>query len=434
MRKIFFAIMIFLPLICFAQRIRIAGNISLADSSKSYRIQVGSYRNTANAERAFGSLQNAGLSPVYENYLDYKRVVLTRIDIKYLPLLLDVIYSAGFSEVWISEEAAASGITIAVSGSGAVNEITESGDKTPLAVVQTIPSFIGAGSTSGTNSYQANAPLVFFFNDKIYTGSIKDNIDVSVEGKMVDGNVVINEGANGYAVLTFTPNEPFPAGKEISVTLKKELSDGSGNQMQNDIHVSYITEQGSETSFSRDNFGFESGSSGVVFSGDGAVSTAKGDLVPFEGSYYAAASTGDRIVSDTGMAIGSTSSQIQLGPIQEAFSTLGFYYNFISAEFNEYVGSEFDDTAMVTINGPKGTYNEIITSVNRIRTDNTRLNNYTRMPDEGDSYAGHTGWQYKVIENIDVGVPAEIIFTVTDVGDSYYSSILAVDALELWTP
>jgi hypothetical protein len=35
------------------------------------------------------------------------------------------------------------------------------------------------------------------------------------------------------------------------------------------------------------------------------------------------------------------------------------------------------------------------------------------------------------MENIDVGTPAYIIFSVTDVGDSSLSSILAVDALEM---
>jgi hypothetical protein len=86
---------------------------------------------------------------------------------------------------------------------------------------------------------------------------------------------------------------------------------------------------------------------------------------------------------------------------------------------------------MFTIYGPKGTHSEIITSVNRVKYDNTRFENYPGMPDTGDDYAGHTGWQRYRIENVDVGSPAYIIFTVTDVGDDIFSSILAVDALEI---
>jgi len=336
----------------------------------------------------------------------------------------DMVWGLVSSEEIFKTMLRSSKVSIIVKGTGAVTEI-DSSVTGPLLIVQTIPSFSG----SGENTYQANAPVVFFFNNKIYLDSVQGNIDVAVDGRTINGIAVINEGANGYAVLTFTPNEPFPVGKEISITMKKELQNSGGNPMQRDINLSYITEKGSDTNFS-DNLGFESGSKGVVFTGDGAIGTAKGSLVPYEGSHFAAISTGEYIVS-MGAAINSRSSQIELGPIQEPFSTLGFYYDFISAEFNEYVGSVFDDTAMVTIYGPKGTYTEIITSVNMVRFKNTQFSNYPRMPDQGDSYSGHTGWLYHRIENIDVGTPAYIIFTVTDVGDSAYSSILAVDALEL---
>jgi len=413
----------------FAQTIKTIGMIPSSNSDKLYTIQVGAFRETANAERAFNRLRNAGLNPAYENNSTLRRVVLAGIEARNVPHILNIIHNAGFSEVWIRPDRISSNYSIITSGNGAVSVINDFNDHAPLEIVQTIPSF--NDRESAANTYQSNAPVIFFFNDKIYLSSIEENIDITADGKPVDGTITINEGANGYAVLTLTPNAPLPTGRNISVVVKKEIQDDGGNPMQNQISLSYIAEQGSETNFVNTNFGFESGNNGIVFTGDGVVSTARGDLVPFEGEHCAAVSTGEQIVSSNGAAIGSSTSQILLGPIQQPFSSITFHYNFISAEFNEYVGSEFDDNAMITIYGPKGTHTEIITSVNRVRQNNTRFADYPRMPDSGDSYAGHTGWQRYNIENINVGYPAYIIFTVTDVGDDIYSSILAIDSLEL---
>jgi len=344
-----------------------------------------------------------------------------------VPYIVNIMYYTGFYEVWIREDKTSSDFTVISSGNGAVNVINDLADKEPLTIVQTIPSF--ANGESDANAYQSNAPIVFFFNDKIYQNSIKDNIIITVDDMPVDGTITINEGSSGYAVLTLTPANPLPVGGKIAVAVKKGMQDDGGNQMQNEINFSYVAEQGSQSNFDN-NLGFESGENGIAFTGDGAVGAAQGALVPFEGSRYTAISTGAGIVSDK-TAINSRSSQILLGPIQRPFTSLAFHYNFISAEFNEYVGSRYDDNAMITIYGPRGTHTEIITSVNKVRHSNTGFGNYPKMPDGGDAYTGHTGWQRYQIENINVGYPAYIIFTVTDVGDSRLSSILAVDALEM---
>jgi len=430
MKTILIAIMIFFSTVCFAQTIKIVGKIPPSNSTKLYIIQVGSYKAAANAEKAFNKLRSSGLNPVYENYSEYRRVVLSGISAKNIPHLLNIIRNAGLNEVWIKEEKISSVFTINTIGQGAVTEINDFADREPLAIVQTIPSFNDNDSGNNRKSYQSNAPIVLFFNDKIHLGSIAKNINITVDNKPIDGTININEGVNGYAVLTFTPKYPLPAGKNVSVTVKKGLQDDGGNQMLNELKLSYIAEKGSDENFVN-NFGFESGSKGIVFTGDGAICTARGDLKPFEGNHYVAISSGERIVSDNGVAIGSRSSQIQLGPIQQAFSSFVFHYDFISAEFNDYVGSKYDDNAIVTIYGPKGSYSEIITSVNKIGNKNIRFKDYSRMPDDGDSYAGHTGWQRYSMEKINVGVPAYIIFTVTDVSDKILSSILAIDALEL---
>lgn len=333
-------------------------------------------------------------------------------------------------------------------GNGAVTSITDTEDSEALEIVQTIPSFSNilpatkalnqrerqygyvSAQTRAANDgvFPANLPIMFFFNDKILLSSIVDNLIIVADGTEVKGTVVINEGANGYAILTFTPWKEFKVNKSISATIKKGIQDDGGNEMLADLVLSYTTNQPGTGNFDN-NKGFENGEEGVAVLGDGSVLSGKtGDLTPQSGNCFAAISSGDQLVSAHGYAIGEASSLLILGPINKEISTLSFYYDFISAEFDDYVDSEFDDCAMITVSGPKGAYSAFITSVNTIRFDN-QVFTYPGMPDDGDEKAGHIGWTQKTMNIPSIGVPAYITFTVTDVSDHILSSILAVDNL-----
>jgi len=401
------------------------------DENALYTVQAGAFLDARNADAAFGALRSAGLSPARESSGNFTRIVMLDVRARDLAPLLGTIYGAGFRDVWLRApggSAALSGqrFNITNLGGAAVSEIVRSNSRTPLAIVQTVPSF-GAGATDRT--YSANAPVMFFFNDKIYLNSIAGNIEVTANGQPIGGNIVVNEGANGFAILSFTPAGELSPGMEVSIVVKKEIQSANGNPMLADVRLSFVTEQGSQTEFVG-NYGFELGEVGVVFTGDGAVREAIGPLEPYEGLRYAAISTGNRLLSGAS-AINGRTSQIIVGPIPQAFSRLSFWYDFISSEFNDYIGSKFDDTATVTVLGPRGSHTEIITSVNIVGLDNMPFVGFPRIPDAGDRYAGHTGWLNFTLEDLDVGSPAYIIFTVTDVGDDVLSSILAIDEIEL---
>ncbi len=336
---------------------------------------------------------------------------------------------------------------IITNGNGAVSAITTEGnDNRPLKIVQTIPSFTGMTATTpvresrGTKypetrntpalgTFPANLPIIFFFDDKIYLNSVVNNIQIIVDGKQIFGTIIINEGANGYAILTFTPYQEFNVNSSIEVTVKKGLQDKNGNEMDEDFSLIYQISPKGEGEFSGNN-GFESGSKGVLFIGDGSIMSGNhGSLIPQEGNKFAAISSGDNLVSPNGNAVGGATSTMILGPINKDFTSLTFYYDFVSAEFNDFVGSIFDDVAMITIYGPKGSHSEFITSVNTVRENNQPFTGFPNMPDNGDSYAGHTGWVQRKIDFSQVGTPAYITFIVTDVSDHILSSILAVDNL-----
>ena len=175
------------------------------------------------------------------------------------------------------------------------------------------------------------------------------------------------------------------------------------------------------------NGSFESDTAGVAFIGDGNISTGTGDIQPQHQSKFGIITSGEQLVSG-GSAIGGESSMMILGPINSNLSSLSFHYDFASAEFNDYVNSQFDDVAMVTVTGPNGSYSTMLTSVNIVNfAGNTPCNNCGGLPDGGDGYAGHTGWTAKTINFAAVGSPAYVVFTVTDVGDQVLSSVLAVD-------
>ena len=308
---------------------------------------------------------------------------------------------------------------IIVNNGGGVTSANDNSDGESLDIAQAVPSESG-------ETYSKNIPILFFFNDKILLSSLVDNFEVTQNGKTIGGTITLNEGANGYAILTFTPKNKFSNNADIEITIDQALEDDGGNNLYSDFTISFETEEGSTSSFDS-NKGFEDGVDGTFFMGDGAVlSGGTGCAAAQSGSNYAAITTGEAIVSSE-YSIGSASSLMVLGPINKDLSSFSFYYNFISSEFNEYVDSEFDDSVIITIYGPEGAHSEFLTSVNTIGYANSACSNFTGMPDVGDSYAGHIGWQSKSLNFSGVGSPAFVVFTVTDVSDAAYSSVLTID-------
>ncbi|WP_309640567.1 Ig-like domain-containing protein [Flavobacterium sp.] len=306
-------------------------------------------------------------------------------------------------------------------GGGGVNSITDTADTQSLGIAQAIPSV-------SNEIYPANMPILFFFNDKILLSSItQDSFVVKENNTKVSGTISINEAANGFAIFTFTPKNKFAADADIEITLTTELKDDSGTGLDSDQVISYRTASTTDNSFDG-NGGFETGIAGVNFIGDGNVlSGAHGCINPFEGNNFASITSGNQLIS-SGTAIGEASSIMIIGPINANITSINFNYNFLSAEFQEFVGSEYDDSFMAIVYGANGAHSEFVTSVNTIgKAGNTSCDGFIGMPDTGDGYAGSTGWLSKSINFSSVGDEVYIAFIVTDVSDQVYSSVVSVD-------
>lgn len=306
-------------------------------------------------------------------------------------------------------------------GSAGVTSVTDTDDASALRIAQAIPSVSG-------RTYPANMPIVFFLDDKILLSSITtESFIVKENGIAVGGVISINAASNGFAIFTFTPKHAFKPAAGISVTLTTALKDDGGNGFEQEVTYTYTTASVLPLSF-EDNGGFENGFDGVNFIGDGNIMNgAQGCMNPFDGSHFAAITSGSQLVSgDT--AIGEASSVMIVGPVTNAVSSMTFHYNFLSAEFQEWVGSLYDDSFVVIVYGDDGAHTELINSVNLIgESGNTQCTGFPGMPDTGDDYYGATGWMSKTLNFPSVGANAHVIFIATDVTDLIYSTVVGID-------
>ncbi|SCY41043.1 Ig-like domain-containing protein [Flavobacterium caeni] len=306
-------------------------------------------------------------------------------------------------------------------GNGGVTTVSDEADAASLQIAQAIPSVSG-------RVYPSNMPIVFFLDDKILLSSITTESFIVKENNVAKGGTIsVNEASNGFAIFTFTPKHAFKPNAAIDIILTTDLKDDGGNGFDQQVSYNYTTSALQPASFDT-NGGFENGADGVNFIGDGNIMTSpQGCMAPFEGSNFGAISTGDHLISADD-AIGGASSVMIVGPIAEPVSSITFNYNFLSAEFQEYVGSVYDDSFVVIVYGDDGAYTEMVNSVNLIGLDgNTQCTGFPGMADAGDEYYGATGWLNKTMSFPSVGANAHVIFIATDVTDQIFSTIVGVD-------
>jgi len=75
-----------------------------AYAEKTYRVQVGAFKEIRYAEETYKRLKNAGFNPEYEKYGDFYRVVLSGLKQDDLAFVSERLSRAGFREVVLREE------------------------------------------------------------------------------------------------------------------------------------------------------------------------------------------------------------------------------------------------------------------------------------------------------------------------------------------
>lgn len=158
--------------------------------------------------------------------------------------------------------------------------------------------------------------------------------------------------------------------------------------------------------------------------GDVRLLALLGEIEPYD-SRMAFISTGVGSLSESSFG-GIQGSSMKQTFHNTDYTNLQFYYNFISEEPMEYVGSQFDDKFIVRISDSNG----ILLISETLETVNSSswypVNNIDF--ESGDSTVFYTLWK---VANIDISKyqnqDIQIEFLVCDVGDSQYDSAVVID-------
>jgi subtilisin family serine protease len=177
------------------------------------------------------------------------------------------------------------------------------------------------------------------------------------------------------------------------------------------------------------NAGFESGGlNGWATTGTVDVVTRLGGIRPRQGDRMVSISSGP----DNAVTTSTMSKRFTIDPavLDDDSLIIRFDYNYLSEEFDEFVGTQFNDTFTAQITLPNGTVLPVaFESVNTtVFTPVTGIN----FPG-GDSTVGQSGWTPARIE-----VPASSLagassfnLTVADQGDAIFDSVTLIDDIEV---
>lgn len=172
---------------------------------------------------------------------------------------------------------------------------------------------------------------------------------------------------------------------------------------------------------------FEEGNlNGFITDGDGRVITQLSYIEPYNGYYMGIISTG----------LGYTEAQ---GSISQTFClpdnpdlTLSFNWNFLSEEFMEYVGSQYQDYFKVLLVDQNGTEHTLFSkSIDEIAAGYELTHVSPEIVfDRGDVYG--TGWLNLQLDlSAYAGQHVTLIFAASDIGDSIYDTAILLDNITI---
>ena len=315
------------------------------------------------------------------------------------------------------------------------NFVADKTDTVAPKVLNTIPA-------AGTTATEPGAPVVMYFDDIIDPSTISDtSLQVTstttstpsmraVTTTVVYGTVSVTKSANGSAaIVMFTAFGNFPSNSTIKIVVTKGgILDKGGNSLSADNTISFTT--GTATTTTASVLDFESGTTGIAFSGCGSIVTMpKWGIPVMTGTHAAAISTGYSSDISSVNPISDQYSTMTTGsiavPSGKTKVTLDYY--FVSDEFKEYLGSKYDDNATFTVSGSGGSRNIVLNSVNNWNT--TALSATLVQVTALSSSWWRGPLTTKSIDITGLGSNISISLTVSDVGDKSLDTILLFDNL-----
>ncbi len=281
---------------------------------------------------------------------------------------------------------------------------------------------------SVTHNYISNLSGTFP-NSIIYNGSCEGSKTAFL------GNAFAAKGAKAYLAFSKIVGAGFAKAKclEYFQSMAVDLDDNvdafiSGQTDPDYEHATFTMSGNDDLHYSYDliNGDFEFGNiNGWTRSGDGRAITQLAGIMPTQETFMGIISTGLGYSEASG-------SLAQPFLVPQAVSTLGLKWNFISEEFMEWVGSQYQDYltfALVDEGGTEHTlFHETIDSFVGYGLDNVSPPVYF---DHGGCYG--TGWRTFTSDITAYrGQIVRLILRIGDVGDSAYDSACLLDEVSIY--
>jgi hypothetical protein len=282
----------------------------------------------------------------------------------------------------------------------------------------------------GKSKWVAKPGYITAYNDNfpnsiVYNGSCESAFNNTMS------NAFLNKGANTYFGFDQTVKSWFD--RDMANDLfPKLINEGKttgeafvAGQHDNNTPPAYFVMHGNnETKFASDfvNGGFEEGNlTGWNVYGDGRVISQLSYLGPVNGSYMGIISTGLGYTEETG-------SIYQNFCAPENVTKLKVNWNFLSEEFLEYVGSQFQDYFTIKIidenRGETVFFHKTIDDIHAEYA--LSLVSPDIVFDVGGVYG--TGWQYNEYDiSAFAGQSITVVFACGDAGDSIYDTVILLD-------
>lgn len=296
------------------------------------------------------------------------------------------------------------------------------------------------GTSVKADVYAVRYPYVSDLAGKFPNAVILNNSCESTMNSDLE-NAFIGKGAKTYFGYSKIVSSRFCVEMADSLTrrLAKELKNTgesfiAGNDPYDTHNAAFQLKGANDVHYSEDliNGDFEFGKlDGWTKAGDGRVISKLGTQSPTQGNFMGIISTGLGFTETTG-------SIFQTFRVRDNQTTLTLKWNFLSEEFLEYIGSQYQDYFEIIIRRTDGTQEVLLRkTIDQIAADfgATKENAGNLIPvspaivfDKGDVYM--TGWQSASF-NISQykGQRVTLIIAAGDVGDSIYDTAILLDEI-----
>jgi len=310
-----------------------------------------------------------------------------------------------------------------------VNNIT---DTSAFSVIHTTPK-------NNSNNVARKSTVFIYFSDEINPDTVSDeSFEIYENDKRIYGIYGGMLSTSKNTILSLSNVVEFAENAEVKIIINEKMKDNDGNSITGGKYEMTFQVTSEEIEPFKGETGFENiVASNILFNGNAGIveSSQIPNVEAPEGDKMFAISTFDsgNDISSTGAISGSTSSAVMEFEIPNGATHVEFSYNFLSAEFDTYVGSTFDDTFTLTLSSI-GKAPKVIqmATVNLVGvSDSTGSVPFVEtLQQTGFQTNNNSSCSKCVSPKIDITnfqSPITLEFSVSDVGDTGVSSLVLVD-------